>query len=341
MTAQPDVSMLAPFRVLDLTDNNGFLCGRILGDLGADVIKVEPPRGDLTRSTAPFYHDIPDREKSLYWFAYNANKRGITLDITTEDGKELFKKLVKTSHFVIESHPPEYMDGLGLGYAELSKVNPRIVMVSITPFGQDGPYKDFKGTDLIAEALGGYMYICGDPDRAPLRVSFPQAFLFAGVEGAVGALMAHYYGEATGEGQHVDVSAQQSVVLCMLEAHMFWDYSKIILKREGPLRLRPTGLRWRQVWRCKDGHVAFLLTSGPTWAAHDQRLTKLIDSEGLAPDFFKKIDWATWDFDKVSQEEYDRVTKPMQDFFLAHTKKEIYDIAVNHDLVVLPLNDPS
>ncbi|MBI4294719.1 MAG: CoA transferase [Chloroflexi bacterium] len=341
MTGQTNADMLAPYRVLDLTDKKGFLCGRILGDLGADVIKVEPPEGDPTRNTAPFYHDIPDPEKSLYWFAYNANKRGITLDITTQDGKELFKKLVKTCHFVIESYPPGYMDSLGLGYQDLARTNPGIVMVSITPFGQDGPYQGFKSCDLVTQALGGFMYVCGDPDRAPVRVSFPQAFLFAGAEGAVGALMAHYSRETTGQGQYVDVSAQQSVVTSLLEAHMFWNYVQVILKREGPLRLRPTGLRWRQVWPCKDGHVAFLLMTGPSWAAHDQRLARLVDGEGMASASFKKIDWATWDFETASQEDYDRVIEPIYSFFQSHTKQEIYDMAVKHDLIVLPLSDPS
>src|SRR3972149_234795 len=105
--------MLSSFRVLDLTDDKGFLCGKILGDLGADVIKIEPPGGDPARNIGPFYHDIADPEKSFYWFAFNNNKRGITLNIETRDGQEIFKRLVKTADFVIESYPPGYMDRLG------------------------------------------------------------------------------------------------------------------------------------------------------------------------------------------------------------------------------------
>ena len=184
-------SLLAPFRALDITDEKGFLCGKVLGDLGADVIKIEKPGGDPARSIGPFYHDIPDPEKSLYWFAFNMNKRGITLDIETADGQQIFKKLATTADFVIGSFPPGYMDKLGLGYSALSEINPQTIVTSITPFGQTGPYQDFKGSDIVAMAMSGLMYLIGDPDRPPVRISFPQAYLHAGVEGAVGSMVAH------------------------------------------------------------------------------------------------------------------------------------------------------
>ena len=134
-------NMLGPYRVLDMADEKGLLCGKLLGDLGADVVKIEKPGGDPARKLEPFYHDEPDPEKSLFWFALNTSKRGITLDIETADGRGIFKKLVKSADFVIETFPPGYLDGLGLGYPELEKINPGIIMVSITPFGQAGPYK--------------------------------------------------------------------------------------------------------------------------------------------------------------------------------------------------------
>lgn len=115
--------MLSPYRVLDLTDEKGLLCGKLLGDLGADVIKIETPGGDSARSIGPFYHDEPDPEKSLFWFAFNTSKRGITLDIGTPGGQKIFKRLVEGADFVIESFPPGYMDRLGLGYPDLEKVN--------------------------------------------------------------------------------------------------------------------------------------------------------------------------------------------------------------------------
>ena len=137
-------SMLSPYRVLDLTDEKGFLTSKILADLGADVIKVEKPGGDPSRNIGPFYHDIPDQEKSLYWFAYNTNKRGITLNLECEDGREIFSRLVATVDVLIESSPPGCMKDLGLGYDALCQIKSDIILTSITPFGQEGPYCNFQ-----------------------------------------------------------------------------------------------------------------------------------------------------------------------------------------------------
>src|SRR4030042_5378186 len=165
--------MRSPYRVLDLTDEKGLLCGKLLADLGADVMKIERPGGDPARNIGPFYHDIPHPEKSLYWFFYNANKRGITLNIETNDGKEILKRLVKSADFILESFKPGYMDSLGLGYSALSEINPRIIMTSITPFGPDGPYGKFKSADIVNQALSGWMNRCGDDDRAPVQMGIP------------------------------------------------------------------------------------------------------------------------------------------------------------------------
>ena len=167
-------SLLDGYRVLDLTDEKGHLCGKILGDLGADVIKIEPPGGDPARSNGPFYHDIPESNKSLYWFFTNLNKRGITLNLNRRDGRELFIRLVSTADFVIESYEPGYMKGLGLGYQELEKINPGIIMTSITSFGQTGPYAHYKTTDLVGVSMGGMSRVYGYFDSPPMRFLAPQ-----------------------------------------------------------------------------------------------------------------------------------------------------------------------
>ncbi len=179
MTLNP-LAPLKGLRALDLTDDKGFLCGRMLADLGVDVIKVEPPGGDPSRMIGPFYRDIAEPEKSLYWFAYNANKRGITLKLDREEGKEVFKKLAERTDFVIESFPPGYLAKLGLDYASLTAINPRLILTSISAFGQSGPYADYKAPDLVGMAMSVLMYLCGDPDLPPVRISFPQAYLIAG-----------------------------------------------------------------------------------------------------------------------------------------------------------------
>jgi len=223
-------------RALDLTDEKGFLCGKILADLGVDVIKVERPGGDPSRRRGPFWRDIPDPEKSLYWFSYNSNKKGITLDIETADGREILKELLKTSDFVLDSFPPGYMAGMGIGYADLKEINQRLIHTSITPFGQDGPYKDFQASDIIIMGMSGMLYLTGDADRPPLNMSLPQSHLLAGADGAVGSLVAYYHREKTGNGQHVDVSMQQSTAWFLANTIPYWEMSGTNLMRVGPAR---------------------------------------------------------------------------------------------------------
>ena len=205
--------MLSPYRVLDLTNERGLLCGQILGDLGADVIKVEPPGGSSARKIGPFFQDQPDPNRSLYWWAYNRNKRSITLDVDAREGREILFRLAKDAHFLIESDSPGHLASLGLGYQDLAAKNPALIGVSITPFGQDGPKASYADSDLVILAAGGPLVLTGDDDRAPVRVSVPQGYLHACADAAVGALAAHHERCFSGLGQHVDVSAQQSLAI--------------------------------------------------------------------------------------------------------------------------------
>src|SRR5437868_6629401 len=140
--------MLSPYRVLDLTDEGALLCGQILGDLGADVIVVEPPQGARARAIGPFRHGERHPDRSLNWWSLNRNKRSITLDLESEDGRKRIRDLVRGTDFLLESYTPGYLDELGLGYSELSAINPSLVMVSITPFGQDGPKSRWAASDF-------------------------------------------------------------------------------------------------------------------------------------------------------------------------------------------------
>ena len=213
MTSNDDYGpgLLAPYRVLDLTDGRGLLCGKMLADLGADVVQVEPPGGSPARTVGPFYQHNPGAERSLFWWAYCANKRGITLDIAKTDGAALMRRLVAEADFLIESGEPGRMASLGFGHPDLQAINPRLVVVSITAFGQDGPYADYQASDIVGMALGGFMHLTGDGDRPPLRVSMPQFYQHGSAAGAAAAMIAHTHRQLTGEGQHVDVSCQQAV----------------------------------------------------------------------------------------------------------------------------------
>jgi len=333
--------MLSPYRALDLTDEKGFLCGRVLADLGADVIKIEPPRGEPSRNIGPFYHNIPHPEKSLYWFAYNSGKRGTTLNIETSDGREIFKKLIGTADFVIESFAPGYLESLGLGYSTLCAINPRIILTSITPFGQSGPYRDYRTSDLVSMSLGGYVYLTGEHDQPPVRVGFPQAYLHGGLAGAAGAMIAHYHRQLTGEGQWVDVSIQEACAWIPLDSYNFWEISQLLEERHGAVRVRPeTGARLRRVWKCKDGYVNFELYGGALARAFTIPLVAWMTEEWMAPDFLRQIDWAAFDYSTATKEEVDRIAEVVSRFFLTHTKAELWEGGIKRRCVVYPVASP-
>ncbi|MFC1904856.1 CaiB/BaiF CoA transferase family protein [Chloroflexota bacterium] len=334
-------SLLSPYRVLDLTDEKGYLCGKILADLGADVIKIEPSDGDNGRNIGPFYHDIPDPEKSLYWFSFNMNKRGITLNIETADGKQIFESLVKTSDFIIESFPVGYMEQLGLGYSRLNEINPRIILTSISPFGQEGPYRDYLTSDLVAVAMGGIMYLSGDTDRPPIRNSFPQAYLNAGAEAAVASMIALYHRSITGEGQHVDISIQQSIVSSAGHSTAWWQTQHRVLHRAGPNRADSTvSDTYRISWPCKDGSLSFAIRGGPAGVTSNRGLFEWMHSEGMADDFINSIDWDSFDMATVTDDWFRQVNEPILRFFMTHTRDELLEGAVKRNIILLPVASP-
>lgn len=331
--------LLSPFRVLDLTDELGFLCGKILGDIGADVIKIERPGGDPARRLGPFFHNDPEPEKSLYWFGFNNNKRGITLNLESKKGRELFSTLASRADFIIESYMPGYLDDLNIGYSALSKINPRLVWTSITPFGLSGPYSRFKASDIEIMALSGCMSLTGDPGRPPLRVTFPQSYVWTGSYAAMGALIAHYHRSVTGCGQQVDVSAQACMLWAFSHAHTFWDLNRHVEKRAGSFMTGRsiTGARMRVFWPCKDGYLNFIIYGGEAGRRTNQALVEWMDSKGMAPDFLKQKEWKTFDIAQVTQEEIDRMEEPISEFFKSVTKAEFFKEVVKRQMLGYPV----
>lgn len=331
--------MLNHCRALDLTDDKGFLCGKILADLGADVIKIERPGGDSSRCLGNFFRDIPDPEKSLYWFAYNSNKRGITLNIESDEGREIFKNLVKTADFVIESFPPHHMDNLGLGYADLSQIKKDIIMASITPFGPEGPYGSYKDSDIVVMGMSGTLYQTGETDGPPVHISMPQACLHAGADAAVGIMMAYHHREMTGEGQQVDVSMQQSAAWFQANAVPTWELNQKILKRAGAFRAGMSkSVGQRQVWPCQDGYVFFNVIGGRTGAKTLSALVDWMKEDGLATDFLLNMDWDTFDMFTVTGEEMENISNPVGEFFRRHTSHELLEGAVPRGVSIGPLS---
>lgn len=334
-------SVLSPYRILDLTDEHGLLCGKLLSDLGAEVIKVEKPGGDPARFIGPFYNNTPDPEKSLYWFSFNTGKRGITLDIEKPEGKKLFQQLVKGADGVLESFRPGYLEGLGLGYPDLCRLKPDLVLTSITPFGNSGPYGDYQDSDLVLWALSGLLFICGDPDRPPVRISLDQSYLHAGADGAAGTVMALYHRGLSGQGQQVAVSILKAMERVAYTAHILWDARSKILRRPGSaLRIPPRGTITPLIWPCKDGFVAFYLFGGAMGAVSNPALTRWMAEEGLASDAMKAMNWPKFDIGKTPQEEMDSlIVGPVGEFFKRHTRKELWEGGIQRRVMVYPVND--
>lgn len=339
-------AMLSPYRALDLAGEMGLLCGKVLGDLGVDVIKVEKPDGDDARKLGPFYHDTPGPENSLLWWAYNTSKRGVTLDLEDTQGRQLFKKLVMETDFVIESFPPGYMADLGIGYADLEELNPGVIMISISPFGQTGPYRSFKTSDIVSFAMGGRMYVTGDHDRPPVRIGHhSQSYLNAGAEGAVGAMLALYHRQQTGKGQHVDVSVQASVAVT-LQIMALWDAVKFVPRRQrhwphiSPPEELPetpkddTGLL--KIWPCKDGHVVFFFWTGEVAQRWNPLFFEWVGSEGVDVERMKDFDWVNWN-SLEDAENTAFIAKTTSEFFLSRTRKELLEGAVKHHVMLSPL----
>ena len=243
---------LSGVRVVDLSEGiAGPGCTKMMAHLGADVIKVERPRtGDVARALPPFYKDRPHLEGSGLFLFLNMGKRGITLDMQQAQGRELFKKLLLDTQIVVESFTPGTMEDWGLGYATLEALNPSLVMASITPFGQAGPYRDLIDSDIVLQALGGMLYITGDQDREPLRQGGNPAYFHAAMQAFSGIMGALFYAESTGVGEYLDIAVVECMAVNAMFASLSYDLAGRILSRSGDRQ---------PVFEAADGYVGFVL----------------------------------------------------------------------------------
>ncbi len=332
--------MLEPYRVLDLTNERGLLCGQILGDLGADVIQVEPAGGSRARRLGPFVDDVPHPDRSLYWWAFSRNKRAVTLDLDDGDGQALLRRLAERADYLIESETPGVQAARGLGYAELAALNPRLVYVSITPFGQDGPKALWKDTDLVLMAAGGPLLLTGDEDRPPLRLSVPQAYAHASAEAAAAALVAGHERQRSGRGQHVDVSAQQAVALAT-QSYLLSSVAGYPDARRvsGGVGIGPFSIRF--VFPAEDGHVSITLLFGPSVGPFTRRLMAYIHDEGGCDAATRDKDWVRFgDLIFTGQEPFSelaRVQDVVASFTRTRTKAALLAAALERDLLIAPV----
>ena len=334
--------MLSPYRVLDLTDEGALICGQVLGDLGADVILVEPPGGVKARRIGPFRGAAQDGNQSLNFWALNRNKRGITLDIETAAGRDNLRELVKTADILIESYAPGYTDRLGLGYRALAEVNPALIMISITPFGQEGPKANWAATDLTVTAASGALFITGDEDRPPVHTSVPQAYQNAGIEGAAGALIALHARERDGVGQHIDVSAQTAMMITTQFNVLATGWGDYPAERQGG-GLRVGKIRTRFIYSCKDGHVSITFAFGAVLGPPTRRLFEWIYERGFCDEATRDKDWIGYGgllmSGKESLEEYARCIDCVERFTLGHTKAELFAEAIERRVLLVPVSN--
>ncbi len=274
-------TLLAGVRVLDLATPRAEMAGRVLADMGAEVIKIEPPAGVEARRMPPFSDADPQR--SLYWAAVGFGKRSVVIDLESEAGRSDFRALLATADVLIESFDPGVMLGWGLGYEDLAHAQPELIYVSVTPYGQDGPYAQRPATDLTLEAAGGLVGLQGDGDRPPLPVGLPQASLHAGVQAAADVSIALRERDLSGLGQHLDVSMQAAVVWTLMNATGFppntgGDPPGTCAQR-GAGGDSPSGAVMG-VHPCLDGYIVFSIVPGGLGLRHSTRVLKWIAEEG-------------------------------------------------------------
>ena len=252
----------------------------------------------------------------------------------------MFRELVLKADFVLESFSPGYMDSLGLGYEALSQVNKRIIVTSITHFGQKGPHSRYKGSELVDSAMSGVLDNTGYLDRPPVKEALDSLYFHAGAAAALGTLISHYSREISGEGQQVDVSIQEvatsRTILCLLP----WLWDKRLVKRGGPMGqigFRP--FRW--IWPCKDGYIFWFFNGGPVGAPANRALSQWIDDEGMENPLSQVTNWEELDIATMGQQTHDAFQATIGEFFLKRTKKEIAEEGLKRGINAVIASDPA
>jgi crotonobetainyl-CoA:carnitine CoA-transferase CaiB-like acyl-CoA transferase len=316
---------LKGFRALDLTDLSGQLCGRVLADLGMEVVKIEPPGGDPVRNLPPFITSADGKRLSTVFAHLNAGKASKVLDLNAEAGRAQLRELVKDADVVIESFQPGDLDAKGLGYKDLAAINPRVVMASITGFGQTGPKKNLACNDLVALAESGFLYISGDPSLPPVKPPETQAYYFASLFATAGLLAALYRRERTGRGDHVDASMQEALAT---QEHIIrlWANEQQIAKRAGS---QHGSVAPAKIFSCKDGFVYLYVTR-----QHWKLFLSLWKNH---PPAFDAPDWLN---NLYRRAHADELNPAVEAFLSEFTMAEITDFLQAKGIPCVPVNTP-
>jgi len=348
----PGAGFLSPYRVLDLTDHRGALAGHMFAQLGADVIQVEPPAGSAARRHPPFAPDWPEGDNSLYWAAYASGKRSVVCDPDTPEGLALLHRLVASADFLIESAAPADGRPDWLAPEQLAKVNPALIHVSITPFGLDGPKRDWADSEITLWAAGGPLLNTRSLDNKPLRISVPQAYHHAAADGANAALIAHFARVKSGRGQHIDISVQQSVPQSTLSAVLAdaVGHPNFIARppkpdaEAGAKGVDMTGsgaLTRRSKWPVQGGLAELHLSIGPAVGAPTNQLFAWMRSEGALSERFWDWDWLSLQTrilaGEITETDMDAVRAEVARFLAGREKTALMDIALEKGVRIAPV----
>lgn len=318
-------SLLKGIRVVDLADEKASFCSKLLADLGAYVIKIEKPGGDPSRMIGPFGGISPHPERSLFFNYNNANKMGITLNLEHPEGKEIFLKLIKRTDILVETFPPGYLEGLGVGFEVMNKINPKAILVSVTAFGQNGPRRQYKSCDLVASAFGGQMYVSGSPS-APLKPYGEQSYYTSSLFAAIGILLALRKRIRSGKGEHLDISLLEGVVSTLDHVMVRYFYERMTPKRQG-------SLHWDKsfcILPCKDGYL--LMTPFQQW----KTLVQWMDADGMADDLMK-VKYAA---EGYRCQHFDHIVEVLQRWTKTHTTHELFELGQLMRFPWAPVHSP-
>jgi crotonobetainyl-CoA:carnitine CoA-transferase CaiB-like acyl-CoA transferase len=342
LDSKTNAGALAGVRVLELSHAAAAVTGRILADLGADVIKIEPSGGEPARSQAPVVR-LPNGEQlNPFWLAFNVSKRSISLDLDAADGLNRFFTLTRTADIVITDFQRLSLKAADHLYDHARVANPALVWAEVWPFGRGAPFENDPAGELVLQALGGHLCLNGDIDRPPVRIGLPVGIMQGGAEAASAALMAYFHRLQSGRGQRVDVSIQQCVTWTLLNSTMIWQLLEINEVRGGAVRMERTNKFYtRLVWPCADGYITIAPVGGGFGVVRERSYAALVAwmaEEGITDELLTSRDWNGKDAAQISQEDYDRVAEIIGAFIRRKTKNELMERAVEHQILLAPIS---
>src|SRR5262245_20693360 len=333
---------LAGVRVLELGHAAAAVTGRILADLGADVIKIEPSGGEPARRQDPAVR-LPNGERlNPFWLAFNVSKRSITLDLDAADGLNRFAALARTADIVITDFQRLTLQQADHLYDHARASNPALVWAEVWPFGRGAPFENHPAGELVLQALGGHLCLNGDIDRPVVRIGLPVGIMQGGAEAASAALMAYFHRLKSGRGQRVDVSIQQCVTWTLLNSTMIWQLLEINEIRGGAVRMeRANKFYTRLVWPCADGYITIAPVGGGFGVVRERSYGALVAwmaEDGITDELLTSRDWNGKDAFRISQDDYDRVAEIIGAFIQRKTKRELMERAVKHQILLAPIS---